>query len=101
MQVDEGTYVAFTAVVGGKPAGSVFVDREGAFAYIDNLYIVDDKRGRGIGRAMMEQVLESLEASGGKEIELMVSADNAAAVGLYEDAGFEGTRLRMKKSMHA
>jgi len=101
MQIEEGTYVAFTAVVEGKPAGLVFADREGEFAYVDNLYIVADKRGRGIGRALMERVLESLETSGVKEIELMVTADNVAAVGLYENAGFEVTRLRMRKSLRA
>lgn len=101
MQIEEGTYVAFTAVVEGKPVGLVFADREGEFAYIDNLYIVADKRGQGIGGALMERVLEFLEASGVREIELMVTADNAAAVGLYENAGFEVTRLRMRKSIRA
>ena len=97
-QVEEGTYVAFTALADGGPAGLVFADRDGEYAYVDNLYVVADKRGCGMGGALMERVMAVLRASGVQEVELMVTADNAVAVGLYEKAGFGVTRLRMRKS---
>ncbi|MEM7497537.1 MAG: GNAT family N-acetyltransferase [Pseudomonadota bacterium] len=51
-------------------------------------------RGRGIGRALLGAALAAADRRGLARVELDVNAGNAAAVGLYESAGFvrEGIR---------
>jgi ribosomal protein S18 acetylase RimI-like enzyme len=52
-------------------------------------------RGQGVGWALLRATVETASASGIRRIELIVRADNAAAIRLYEKHGFvlEG-RLR-------
>ena len=56
--------------------------------YLGELYVVPDKRGRGIGRALMEEVFEVARAAGAGHIELNTSHDDVAARALYEKLGF-------------
>ena len=56
--------------------------------YLAELYVVPDKRGRGIGRALMNEVLEVARAEGAGHIELNTSDDDVAARALYESLGF-------------
>jgi ribosomal protein S18 acetylase RimI-like enzyme len=56
--------------------------------YLGELYVVPDKRGRGIGRALMEEVFEVARAEGAGHIELNTSHDDVAARALYEKLGF-------------
>ena len=46
-------------------------------------------RGQGLGSALLHATLEAATASGIRRIELIVRADNAAAIALYERHGFE------------
>jgi ribosomal protein S18 acetylase RimI-like enzyme len=46
-------------------------------------------RGRGIGSRLLETTLETAVARGLTRIELIVRADNTAAIALYERHGFE------------
>jgi putative acetyltransferase len=49
----------------------------------------DDYTGRGIGRALMEALLDLADHTLGlKRVELDVITDNAAAISLYESLGF-------------
>ena len=45
-------------------------------------------RGAGIGRMLMERLLESLRARGSARVFLEVRADNHPAIGLYRKLGF-------------
>ena len=47
-----------------------------------------DKRGRGIGRALMDEVFAVARAEGRDHIELNTSDDDVAARALYESLGF-------------
>ena len=53
--------------------------------------IVRAYRGRGIGRALMDAMIESLRARAIRIIELHVYEHNAAAIGLYRSLGFVET----------
>ena len=44
--------------------------------------------GRGIGRAMLETVLDEARKAGYEQAELEVIADNEKAISMYEDMGF-------------
>jgi ribosomal protein S18 acetylase RimI-like enzyme len=46
-------------------------------------------RGRGIGAALLRATLEAASARGIARVELIVRADNAAAIALYQKHGFE------------
>ena len=56
--------------------------------YVAELYIVPDKRGRGIGRALMNEVFQVARAEGAGHIELNTSDYDVAARALYESLGF-------------
>ncbi len=60
----------------------------GAECYLAELYVVPQQRGRGIGRALMERVLEVAKARGADWIDLGTSEDDVAARALYERMGF-------------
>jgi RimJ/RimL family protein N-acetyltransferase len=54
--------------------------------------------GKGLGRALLDAVLEWADARGLVRVSLEVVADNARAVRLYESAGFEHEgRLRARR----
>ena len=67
-------------------AGTHLVSREEGAAAIGNVYTRRDRRGRGLGRLVMNAVLGDL--AGIETLGLNVRADNAAAVHLYESLGF-------------
>lgn len=57
-------------------------------AYLEELYVMPTRRGRGIGRALLEAVMDEARSRGGVRIELGTSTDDVAAIALYESAGF-------------
>lgn len=60
----------------------------GTECYLAELYVVPDRRGQGLGRALMERVLEVARARGADWIDLGTSEDDVAARALYERMGF-------------
>jgi ribosomal protein S18 acetylase RimI-like enzyme len=52
------------------------------------LYVVPAERGRGIGRALMDEVLTLARHRGADYIELATSVDDVGARALYEKMGF-------------
>jgi ribosomal protein S18 acetylase RimI-like enzyme len=57
-------------------------------SYLAELYVVPDRRGNGLGRALMEAALEEARARGADHIDLGTSEDDVAARALYEKLGF-------------
>ena len=69
-------------------------------AYIEDLYVVPERRGRGLGRALLEAAMDHARERGAGHIDLGTSEDDVAARALYESAGFtnldggdEGARM--------
>ena len=56
--------------------------------------VTESSRGRGIGRALMQKLVDVAVAQKSVEIFLEVRADNPAAQGLYRSMGFEQIDLR-------
>ena len=56
--------------------------------YLAELYVVPDRRGHGLGRALMNAVLELARQEGAAWIDLGTSDADVAARGLYESLGF-------------
>jgi len=57
-------------------------------AYLEELYVVPDHRGRGIGRALLEAAMDHARQRGAAHIDLGTSETDVAARALYESAGF-------------
>ena len=60
----------------------------GLVSYLEELYVVPDLRGDGLGRALLEAAMETARAEGAEQMEIGTSETDAAARGLYESAGF-------------
>ena len=60
----------------------------GCDAYIDELYIAEQCRGRGIGRRAMEFIEGIARELGVNAVHLEVSRDNRAALELYRRTGY-------------
>jgi ribosomal protein S18 acetylase RimI-like enzyme len=56
--------------------------------YLAELYVVPDRRGRGLGRALMESAIELARREGADRMDLGTSDDDVAARALYESLGF-------------
>lgn len=59
---------------------------------IQNVGIVPEHRGRGLGRALVQAALWGFHASGLTHISLEVTAANVPAVKLYQSLGFRVTK---------
>jgi ribosomal protein S18 acetylase RimI-like enzyme len=57
-------------------------------AYLEELYVVPERRGRGLGRALLEAAMAHARERGAARIDLNTSVDDVAARALYESAGF-------------
>jgi len=95
----QGDYWIYTALDDDDPIGMVFVDRidtPGSGLYIDNLFVKVSQRRRGVGRRLLMTVHALANDVGEHHVELMVTADNRAAILLYEALGYRIQRHRMR-----
>ena len=89
---DDGEYLL--GAVDGAPVGvcqlrfrwSVWKSAEDC--WLEDLFVREEARRSGLGRALVEAALERARERGCKRIELDVNEDNAAARALYEACGF-------------
>jgi GNAT superfamily N-acetyltransferase len=56
--------------------------------YLAELYVVPERRGHGLGRALMEAALDLARTEGADRIDLGTSESDVAARALYERMGF-------------
>jgi ribosomal protein S18 acetylase RimI-like enzyme len=63
--------------------------------YLAELYVAPDRRGRGLGRALMEEAIRLARDEGADHIDLGTSEDDLAARGLYESLGFSNREGRL------
>lgn len=57
-------------------------------AHVEELYVVPGRRGRGIGRALLEATMEAARNAGAAHIELTTGEEDVEARALYESSGF-------------
>jgi ribosomal protein S18 acetylase RimI-like enzyme len=57
-------------------------------AYLEELYVVPERRGRGLGRVLLEAAMDHSRERGATRIELNTAESDCAARALYESAGF-------------
>ena len=88
-----GTEKLWGVFVDGVMAGMVGLSRETRArnrhkATLVGLYVADESTGRGLGRALVDTVVQSARACGIKLVILTVTDGNRPACRLYENAGF-------------
>ncbi|MEU9603857.1 GNAT family N-acetyltransferase [Streptomyces sp. NPDC048057] len=88
-----------TGVVGHLLLGrrEVLPDRDGAYVY--DVEVAADRRGRGYGRALMLHAEHVARAAGASALGLYVHVDNAPARALYTSLGCQSTVVRWAKQL--
>jgi GNAT superfamily N-acetyltransferase len=92
MSGEDGEFLL--GAVDGEPVGvcqlrfrwSVWKSAEDC--WLEDLFVREEARRSGLGRALVEAALERARERGCKRIELDVNEDNGAARALYEACGF-------------
>ena len=68
----------------------------GPIGAIQNLGVVPEFRGMGLGKALVRRALEGFYQAGLRRAYLEVTAENSAAVRLYREAGFRRAKTLYK-----
>lgn len=91
--LDEGE---ITVLLGGPGPDGLAVLRfraaiwsEGLECYLAELYVVPDRRGRGLGRALMQAAIAHARERGADHMDLGTGESDVAARALYESLGFD------------
>jgi predicted N-acetyltransferase YhbS len=84
------------AVEGGKTVGCNFLTERNPVAGVGPICIDPTRQGGGIGRKLMQAVIERGRASGFKSIRLMQDTFNTASMSVYASLGFEARELVME-----
>jgi len=95
----------FVALVDGRVVGwiaaSAVSDRCVYGGVVENsIYVGADARGKGVGRALLERLIDSTERAGVWTIETGIFPENEASIRLHERAGFETVGVRKRLGKH-
>ena len=77
------------------------IEFRGVDAFVDEIYLAPAYRGRGIGAQALRLAIDGARAHGAHALHLEVDPDNAAAVRLYQAAGFATRRYRLMSHVFA
>ncbi|WP_448319495.1 GNAT family acetyltransferase [Streptomyces sp. CO7] len=78
----------FVAEDDGRIVGTVMAGYDGHRGWINYLAVGDDRRGTGLGRALVEQAEAALAALGCPKVQLQVRPDNIGVIDFYERLGY-------------
>lgn len=85
-------------IVGMVSAQLVVSTAEGTYsAWIEDMVVDQSCRARGIGKALLTEVLAWAQAQGATRAQLLVDLDNAPALGYYQHLGWQTTRLGARR----
>tara|TARA_Y100001970_G_C14127629_1_gene799883 strand:- start:276 stop:770 length:495 start_codon:yes stop_codon:yes gene_type:complete len=65
-------------------------------SHLLNIGLTSSKRGRGLGRELLEKMIMAADVMGSKKIFLEVRISNVIAIDLYKASGFKEIGLRKK-----
>ena len=90
-------------LLGGRGPDGVAVMRfrrsiwsEGLECYLAELYVVPERRGRGLGRALMHAAMALARERGADYMDLNTSETDLAARSLYESLGFSNREGKLE-----
>jgi len=71
------------------------------FAFISDLIVRSERRGSGIGHALMQHAEQHARAAGATSLRVCVLARNEGAYRLYRELGFSELEVELEKSLGA
>ncbi|MEZ3169057.1 GNAT family N-acetyltransferase [Halorubrum sp. RMP-47] len=74
-------------------------ERDAARGTVSNLFVVPDRRGEGIGAALLDAAEHTLAERGADRVALEALADNDRARAFYADRGYDRHRVELTKSL--
>lgn len=81
-------------VIGMVTAQLVISTAEGApSVWVEDLVVAQPHRGHGLGRRLLEAVLQWAQTHGATRAQLLADIDNDAALGFYERLGWHQLRM--------
>lgn len=80
--------------------GYIMPDVAGQNYHIAYLAVLENARGKGVGKALLQAADNIARKLGCDNVELIVANDNDAAQQLYHKSGFVTTRLIMKRPLN-
>ena len=92
--VDREGSLYVTALCDGKVIGCCGVTNACGDGDINNVVVAEDWRGRGVGKKMLETLMEWGKEIGIENYTLEVRVSNTPAIRLYESLGFESAGIR-------
>jgi ribosomal protein S18 acetylase RimI-like enzyme len=106
-QLDEPTTAVFVAderggVVGYSYAsveGIDYMSLRGPAGVLHDIVVAPERRGRGIGRRLLEEALAFLQSRGAPRVVLSTAERNATAQRLFAEAGFRRTMVEMTREL--
>ncbi|RAJ25371.1 GNAT family N-acetyltransferase [Pedobacter cryoconitis] len=69
------------------------------YAYLGFMYVVPEHRGRGVNKAILQELTAWSKAKGITELRLDVYSENIIAVNAYEKAGFKKLHIQMRSEI--
>jgi GNAT superfamily N-acetyltransferase len=76
-------------------ASHLSAEHGGIVGWLEELYVVPEQRGRGVGSVLLKEITQTVQKLGWRALELEVVAGHERAVPLYERHGFQAlTRTR-------
>lgn len=94
----EGVSLAVLEAAGG-PVGTVWVSPRGEDAYVFDVEVAEEHRGRGYGRDLMLLAERTALAAGRRVLGLHVFTDNTPALRLYESLGYRTDNFNYAKDL--
>jgi GNAT superfamily N-acetyltransferase len=92
--LDDGRALILVGREEGRPVGVAYLsfqwtlERGGSVLWVEELYVLPDRRGRGIGTQLLQAALEVARARRCLAVELEVETSHSRAANLYARAGF-------------
>ncbi len=101
---DRGEVLYFIAWRGATPSGHVLLEWGGAedepirsrlldCPNLEDLFVMPKVRSRGIGSMLLDAAITAVREAGYTQLGLGVAVDNAGAIRLYEQKGFQDSGL--------
>jgi ribosomal-protein-alanine N-acetyltransferase len=87
-------YVCRVLDIGGSVLGYGILSAGAGEAHILNLCVAEEVRCRGLGRSMLEALIDRARGFGVREAYLEVRPTNTTAIRLYQSMGFEQIGIR-------
>ena len=95
---DDGSVVGFVAVFVRMDSESL-IEATTDYAYISDLVVLPEYRGRGIGRALLQRAEAHAQEQGAAVLKVDVLVANTGALDLYRTVGFQDHELRLSKQL--